>query len=259
MTSETKSLVDRYIDWLREKSSEEDLAGDWKLLTIPFLDRHNDALQVFVGPGHEGLRITDEGRIIRDLRQAGCDLKPASRRREIAEEILRGLGLDPGILDDGAIKTTAVNGEFPGKLHHTLLSMLAIDGLANLSSQNVATIFKEDVEDWLLNNGFRYAKGVEFVGHSKIRHVFDFELPAGNAQPRRVLHAIPNPDKLHIQSFTYEVLDTREALDGGSPEFIAVLQDRTAISPKQYKSLLAHDIRTMKWSNREEFIPRLTG
>jgi hypothetical protein len=67
MTSETKSLVDRYIDWLREKSSEEDLEGDWKLLTIPFLDRHNDALQVFVGPGHEGLRITDEGRIIRRL------------------------------------------------------------------------------------------------------------------------------------------------------------------------------------------------
>lgn len=149
MASESKSLVDRYIDWLREKTSEEDLEGDWKLLTVPFLDRHNDSLQVFVGPGRDGLRITDEGRTIRDLRQAGCDLKPASRRREIAEEILRGLGLEPDILKDGIIKTTAVNGEFASKLHRTLLSMLAIDGLANLSSQNVATRFKEDVEGWI--------------------------------------------------------------------------------------------------------------
>ncbi len=131
MNTETKGLVETYLAWLRERSSEREIEGGWHELTLPFLDRHNDHLLVYVRRGHDGLLITDEGRTIGDLKRVGCDLKASPKRRAIAEGILRGLGLDPDLLDQGEIKTAAVDGEFPGRLHRMLMSMLAIDGLAH--------------------------------------------------------------------------------------------------------------------------------
>src|SRR4051812_19092854 len=125
MNTETKGLIEIYIDWLRERSSERELEGGWKELSLPLMDRHNDFLQVYARQESNGIRITDDGATIRDLKQVGCDLKSRTRRRMLAEKILKGFGLSPEILDSGVIVSTAVNGDFPWKLHGVLQSMLA--------------------------------------------------------------------------------------------------------------------------------------
>ncbi|OYV12186.1 MAG: hypothetical protein CG440_1691, partial [Methanosaeta sp. NSM2] len=40
------SLMDQYIEWLRGKTSLRQV-DDWIEITTPYLDRHNDYLQIY--------------------------------------------------------------------------------------------------------------------------------------------------------------------------------------------------------------------
>lgn len=258
MAIDTINLIEAYLGWLRENATERDLDGGWKEITFPYLDRHNDFLQIFARQGRDGLLLTDDGRIIQDLKHAGCDLKAKTKRRGIAEKILRGLGLDPELLDDGKISTTAVNGDLPWKLHGLLMSMLAIDGLANASPPNVAALFKEDVREWLGDIGATVNQAV-FTGRSGIQHEFDFLIPGKEGNPDQVLQAIGTPDRVHIQSFTYEVIDTREAQGQNALKFYAIFDDEAFPGKKQWETLSSNGIFPLKWASRSTIGKRLAG
>jgi hypothetical protein len=258
MNDKKGGLIDRYTAWLKQFSTEEEIEGGWTVLSLPFLDRHNDHLQVFVrSPRSGGLDITDDGQIIRDLDRTGCNLQARTKRRTIAEKILRNHGLQTDLLDSGELKVTSMNGDFPQKLHGLLLAMLALDGLASVSPANVVSLFKEDVADWLRAIGASFESGVKFQGKSGVTHEFDFRLPPAPAGHERVLHAIPNPDKAHIQSFVYEVMDTRSALNGDSPDFYALLNDTSARASRQYQALLAQQIEPFRWTQRDHLAGKI--
>jgi len=259
MNTETNGLVERYVQWLREKSSERELDGGWKALTLPFLDHHNDHLEVYVRQESDGLRITDDGRIARDLKQIGCDLKVRTKRRAIAEKILKGLGFTPDLLDKGELTKTAVNGDFPQELHSILSSMLALDGLANTAQSSVVVPFKEEVANWFKSAGVHAEADARFVGHSGVSHEFDFQIPQTKIKRAKVVHSIAVPDRVHIQSFTYSVIDIRDELNGNSPEFYAFINDNVLKGKKQYLALLSHDIEPMWWSRRDEYLGKLVG
>ena len=251
MNAETDSLVEAYIRWLRENSTERDLEGGWKELTFPFLDRHNDFLQVFAQSESTGLRITDEGRTIRDVRRAGCDIAGPTRRRAIAETILRGLGLDPALIDGEEIAATAINGDFPWKLHGVLQSMLAIDGLANMAPPIVASIFEEDVARWLGSIGAAYTRDPKLAGRTGVEHTFDFIVRGGPGREDRILEAIPNPDKLHVQSFAYEAVDTMQGLGDGAPKFYVMVGGPKLLTGKPRETMLKNGIDVLAWENRQ--------
>ena len=46
MTEEIQSLLDRYWGWLRDKTTIRQM-HDWVEITTPYLDRHNDRLQIY--------------------------------------------------------------------------------------------------------------------------------------------------------------------------------------------------------------------
>jgi hypothetical protein len=258
MATETKGLIQRYTNWLMERSSEREIDGGWKVLTLPFLDSHNDHLQVFVREERDGLHITDEGQTISGLKQVGCDLKAPTKRRMLAEKILKGMGLSPDLLDKGSLETTAVNGEFPRKLHNLLLSMLAIDGIADISSSNAVASFKDNVGDWLKLARVPVIDGAKFTGKSGEQHEFDFMIPPTTPSgPIRVIHAIPHPDKVHVQSFTYSVIDTRDLPNENRTEFFAILNDQGSSIQKRYMTLLSHDITPIPWSRRDQHVRKL--
>lgn len=82
--AECKNLIDDYIRWLKEGVRLEQLE-DCVMITTPFLDRHNDALQVFVEPRSGGLLLTDDGYTIRDLRSSETELTTEKRRSHLEQ------------------------------------------------------------------------------------------------------------------------------------------------------------------------------
>ena len=47
MIDEIRKLIDEYTAWLKDKTALRQV-GDWIEITTPYLDRHNDYIQIYV-------------------------------------------------------------------------------------------------------------------------------------------------------------------------------------------------------------------
>ena len=79
MIDEVQSLLDRYWKWLRDETILRRI-GDWVEITTPYLDRHNDCLQIYAKRHDGGFVLTDDGYTVEDLEQSGCTLDSPRRR-----------------------------------------------------------------------------------------------------------------------------------------------------------------------------------
>ncbi len=259
---QTKGIIDRYVEWLRDQSVETELAGGWSSVTFPFLDRHNDYLEFFVSQTNDIVDITDEGRTLRELNQIGCDLKLRSKRREIAEGILRGLGLDTRLLNGVELTAKTDLAGFPMAIHRLILATLALDGLASVSPPNVAAIFKDDVADWLQKLNVNAEPNRKEVGRSGVTHEFDFVIPPSGDRPMRLIQALAKTDKIHTQSFTFSVIDTRQAVganDLAKAEFYAIYDDQMSVNEKRYLAFMDNKITPIGWSHRDQHAYKLAS
>ena len=79
MINEIQTLLDRYNAWLKEKTVLREVA-DWVEITTPYLDRHNDYLQIYAKRVDGSFILTDDGYTIEDLLQSGCRLDSSKRQ-----------------------------------------------------------------------------------------------------------------------------------------------------------------------------------
>jgi hypothetical protein len=98
------------------------LVPDWIEITTPFLDRHNDYLQVYVKKENSRYTLTDDGYIIDDLEQCGCHVDPF-KRQEILKRILNGFNVQQ---DNNALITYATDENFAVRKHSLIQAMLAV-------------------------------------------------------------------------------------------------------------------------------------
>lgn len=59
---EIKSLIFQYTEWLRSKTALRQV-DDWVEITTPYLDRHNDYLQIYAQKQNGSYILTDDGYI----------------------------------------------------------------------------------------------------------------------------------------------------------------------------------------------------
>ena len=85
-TNNCQELVNAYIEWLKQRIKVEDINGVCEI-TTPFLDRHNDHLQIYVKRTNNILLLTDDGYILRDLQLSGFE-STTEKRRKILQSIL---------------------------------------------------------------------------------------------------------------------------------------------------------------------------
>src|SRR5947208_17146919 len=82
MIDEIQRLMDNYAAWLRDKTLLRQI-DDWVEITTPYLDRHNDYLQIYARKWNGGYLLTDDGHTIGDLEQSGCKLESQKRHDQI--------------------------------------------------------------------------------------------------------------------------------------------------------------------------------
>jgi hypothetical protein len=91
MVSEVRDLIDKYVSWLRDKTGIREV-GDYIEITTPYLDRHNDYLQIYVKKENGSFVLTDDGYIINDLEQSGCKII-SPKREQLLRLTLNGFGV----------------------------------------------------------------------------------------------------------------------------------------------------------------------
>lgn len=250
----TNDLIQGYYDWLRAKTRWREI-NDWVEITTPYVDRHNDYIQIYLRRQGNEWVLTDDGYTLADLAQSGCEID-TPRRKALLQSTLNGFGVQY-VSDSLEIRATEEN--FSLRKHNLLQAILAVSDLFYVARANVESFFFEDVALWLDDADIRYSPRVTFVGHSHYTHQFDFVVPKSKQAPERILRVINNPNKDNAQSAAFAWVDTKDVRPADSSAF-AILNDRDRkVSDAVQDALRSYDITPIVWSNREEFRERLAA
>lgn len=246
MLGEIQELLDEYAVWLKARTHSKEV-NEAVEITTPYLDRHNDYIQLYVKPAGAGFLLTDGSGTISDLEASGCNLV-TDKRQELLATALNGFGVR---LNGKAIEVSATRENFALRKHSLVQAVLAVNDLFYLAEPLVKSLFFEDVVGWLDASDIRYTPKVKFTGKSGYDHVFDFVIPKSRTRPERIVRAINRPNRETAESFSFAWNDTREIRPKDGSSF-ALLNDTDHSVPQGVmEALRSYHILPVPWSERE--------
>jgi len=248
-------LIDEYVRWLREQVQISDV-GEACQISTPFLDRHNDAIEIYVERKGTYLYLTDDGRTVRDLTSSGLEFNTPKRKAHL-QAILNGFGVQ--LDDEDGIAVPATPEDFPRKKHSLVQAILAVNDMFIMAEEHVLSLFKEDVARFLEANRIPAFADFKLPGKSGFDHTFDFGLPRSKRLPERVVRAINSLGKDNATSFAFAVSDVR-SLRPDPLGAIAIVNDVSRPpSEDSMNALRAYDVTPLLWSRRYESMEMLDG
>ena len=223
--------------------------GSWVEITTPYLDRHNDALQIYARNENGAFVLTDDSYTIHYLEASGCKLD-TEKRKDLLQMTLRGFGVK---LNAEAIEVHATPENFPLRKHNLVQAMLAVNDLFYLAKPIVENLFYEDVVAWLGANHIRNTPNVKFTGISGYDQHFDFAIPKSKKEPERIVQAINRPARESALAFINAWSDTRHVRTPDSKAY-ALLNDEQAISGAVVEALRNYDVHPVPWTQRIDVV-----
>lgn len=252
MSFNFQSIIDSYIDWIRDNSSIKIIADDNICeITTPFLDRHNDHLQIYVKKNQNTFFLTDDGYTLNDLKLSGVELD-TPKRDKIFKTMLNGYGVKDG--EKNELYAEAVLANIGQKKHNLLQAILSVNDIYTLSTENILSLFKEDVERYFLANEIFYSKDIKITGKSGFDHNIDFIISATRSKPERLIRAINNPKKDTVLSAIMAFNDIQAIREQKTNNIIIYNDMVNPPIPEVINALKSYQIIDLAWSKREEYM-----
>ena len=102
----------------------------WAEITTPYLDRHNDYIQIYAAKQNGEFVLHDDGYTLSDLEFSGCKVE-LPRRKELLAITLNGFGVE---FFDGLLKVRARSDNFPQRKHALVQAILAVNDMFYVAS-----------------------------------------------------------------------------------------------------------------------------
>lgn len=253
-TQPNESFLEKHIRWLAARFTSENL-GECEVITTPYMDRHNDCLQIYLRRENGNLIITDEGYIMDDLKASGCVLD-TPKRQDLLKLALNGFDIK---LQEDALFATAQEANVSAKAHNLLQCMLAVNDLFYVAQPVTMALFRETVETWFATKNIDYSPGIKLTGKSGLQHSFDFEIPKSKDKPQRIVKAMGSPTNQGAKNVIFAWLDTEKVRESDSTAYV-FLND---LDKKKLGSISLimnkYDIKTIPWSKHEMYLDELAA
>lgn len=247
MIREIQILIDNYYDWLKDKTVLNQI-DKWVEITTPYLDRHNDYLQIYAKASNGGFVLTDDGYTIEDLAHSGCNLE-SPKRQDLLQMTLNGLGVQ---MDGRALQVNASADSFAMRKHNLLQAMLAVNDMFYTAAPTLANIFYEDVEAWLDLHDIRHTPKVKFTGQTGYDHLFDFVIPKSPQHPERLIRTVNRPSRSTAENVVLAWIDTKEVRTPESRMYALLNDSERKVDHTVTAALRSYDVTTVTWSERDE-------
>lgn len=248
MIADIQKLLDEYTAWLKDKTTLRQVNTSWVEITTPYLDRHNDYLQIYAKRANSGFILTDDGHTIDDLEMSGCKLE-SQKRKDLLKQTLNGFGVQ--LREDRILEVHTSGDNFALRKHGLVQAMLAVNDLFYLAVPVVASLFYEDVVTWLDLHEIRYVPKPKFTGKSGYDHLFDFVIPKSRQRPERILQAISNPTKDAAQRTVFAWIDTKEVRPPESKAYALLNDADHPVATAVVDAFRNYDVNAILWSQRD--------
>ncbi|MGD0094473.1 MAG: DUF1828 domain-containing protein [Planctomycetota bacterium] len=252
--AECEKLIGDYLRWLKEELRVSELEDACRIAT-PFLDRHNDEVEIYAQKQKGGILLTDDGYTLSDLESCGMTFS-TEKRNVLLTAILNGFGVK--IVDD-ELQVLATPQDFPQKKHNLVQAMLAVNDMFVMAEPHVLSLFKDDVKSFLEQNSIPVFPDFKLSGRSGFDHKFDFGLPKTPRKPERLLQAINNLTKDQALSFAFAVADVRVIRAEQLQAYTFLNDVDHPPAEDNLGAIRAYQIEPILWSQRQVSILALNG
>lgn len=250
-----KTLVDSYYKWLKENTILNSI-GDYTEITTPFLDRHNDCIQIYLKKlDNENILITDDGYTLSDLEDSGFVFN-TPKRKELLKNILVSYNIS---LNNNELTAETSIQDFPYRKHFYMQGILSINDLFVTNKPNISSLFIEDVRSLLEDNDIWSISNIKLAGKSGFDHNIDFSIPRSRSKPERYLQLVNTPSKnsTEINLFTWnDIKDTREP---NSTMYVLLNDIDNKIRKATISAYSKYDIKPLLWSKKQELVEELSA
>ncbi len=244
---ECEKLIHGYLHWLKEGLHVHELEGSCMVAT-PFLDRHNDELEIYVERNNGGVLLTDDGYTMRDLASCGMTFDTDKRKAHLTA-ILNGFGVKQ---HQDELRVHANAHDFPQKKHNLVQAMLAVNDMFVMGQEHVLSLFKEDVALFFETNSVSVFPDFKLSGRSGFDHKFDFGLAKTQKRPQRLVQAINNLTKDQATSFAFAVTDVKSMRSEPLKAYALINDVEHPPTDENLSALRAYDVEALFWSRQSD-------
>lgn len=243
--------MDNYYNWLREKTFiQKDSDTDWFLINTPFVGAFNDTIEIYAQKNGTHLRLSDNGETLSNLELQGLHFQGSKRRRAILDTILLNYGIRT---ENDELIVQANIDNFSQSKHNFLSAIIEINDLYVLSKHNVASIFKEDVRNYLDSQDIIYTPDFISKGTTGLEFNFDFQI--AKKEKEIVIKSFNTINKSNLPTFLFswdDIKPVREKITKKNVNAIAIINDiDKEIRTEFLDALKAKNADYILWSERE--------
>lgn len=241
--------ITNYLNWLKKNMIQTQIDEVTDEITTPFLDRHNDFTQIYIKKlGNDQVKISDNGYIVDDLRMCGVSLTGEKRNR-IFHQILNGRGLQYDVATDELFLICDRN-QIAEKQHTLLQGMLDINDMFYLSTDNVASVFCEDVIKFFDSSDIYYSQDIRVTGKSGLTHDFPFVLQKNKNHSERMIKLSNKLDKSEAERIMFAWSDVSE--NRKESQLIVLINDSNSYNRELPEHMTKYNpsIISVNWSER---------
>ncbi len=173
------------------------------------------------------------------------------KRDKIFKSTLNGYGVRLGENNDLYIEANLSN--VGQKKHNLLQAIISVNDLYTLSTENIISLFKEDVENYFLTKDIIYSKDIKITGKSGFDHNIDFIISATKRKPERLIRAINNPKKDAVLSAIMAFSDIQAIREQKTDNMIIYNDIINPPSTDVLNAMKMYQIVDIPWSRKDEF------
>ncbi len=244
-----KQVIAEYLKWIKDNTVIRTIEeGKVCSISTPFLDQHNDYLDIYMLKNNGIIKLTDNGYTIADLKMSGFEIN-TPKRESILKITLNGFGVKMNGNDELYVEATAHN--VGQKKHYLLQAILAVNDMFNLAQETVYSLFKEDVELYFRSNDIFFSKDIKLTGKSGFDHNIDFLIPATKNKPERLIKAINNAKKDSVLSSIMAFNDINQTRETTTKNFVVYNDVEKEVSKDVIGALDNYDVKHIPWSKKE--------
>lgn len=245
-------LLDQYHAFVKSKTLVQEKTGtEWISIATPYLDMHNDAVEVYAKKNNGTIELNDDGQTLRNLNLYGVDLGRAGKRQDILESILLTYGIK---LTGEELAVEANENNFAQKKLNLLSAISEINDLYVLSKPTVASVFKDDVKEYLDAHEIIYTP--HFISKGSIGLEFTFDFQIAYRKKEIVIKTFNSLNKNNLVNFLFswdDIKQTRTKLTNKEVVGLAVVNNEIKEpKPELIDALKSKGSEIIFWKDREE-------
>lgn len=250
------SLVDKYINFIKENITIDKIEDNVFEIETPFLDRRNDFITIYAifdKDNKNNIVLTDNGITLTDLELSGLEFNSTKRKQEL-QTVLNGFGVRQD--KNKNLFVYATSEDFAQKKHNLIQALLSVNDMFVLAQSKVINLFFEDVGLYFDENEIRYTSNIILEGKSHFSHKFEYLIPKSKNASERTIKLLNRPKSENLKATLFAFEDTQDKRNGKG---YIILNDEMLIKSDLISAINEYNIKAIPWSQKNDFISELAA